>query len=109
MKKSSKTDAPKALSREAKGWWQRLVAEYGLDDEAGLLLLQTALEAFDRMRSAQAAIEKDGASVLDRWGQVKPHPLLAAERDARSGLLQSLRALNFDVEPLKGIGRPGGK
>ncbi len=110
MKKCRRTDAPKALSREAKGWWKRLVTEYGLDDEAGLLLLQIALESFDRMRSAQAAIDKDGPSVRDRWGQVKPHPLLTTERDSRSGMLAALRAMNLDVEPLRDApGRPGGR
>ncbi len=87
-----------------------MVSEYGIKDDAGLLLLQTALEAFDRMKSAQAAIKKDGASVRDRWNQVKAHPLLPVERDSRAGMLAALRALNLDVEPLRdGPGRPGGR
>ena len=109
LKKSAIPTAPKTLSTEARSWWRRLATEYGIQDEAGQLLLQTALEAFDRLRSAQRTIKQDGPTVTDRWGQIKPHPLLAAERDARSGMLQSLRALNLDLEPLKDIGRPGGK
>jgi hypothetical protein len=71
--------------------------------------LQTALEAFDRMRECQKAIERDGAAVKDRWGQVKPHPLLSAERDARGQMLGALKQLNFDIEPLRDRpGRPGG-
>ena len=107
MKKSN--TAPTGLSKEAKAWWRRLVSDYGIEDSGGELLLETALTALDRMRAAQKAIAKDGATVRDRWGQVKPHPLLPVERDARSGMLQALRQLNLDIEPLKGQpGRPVG-
>ncbi len=104
-KKTGRTDAPKTLSREAAQWWKRLIAEYGIEDEVGFLLLQTALESFDRMRSAQAAIAEDGASVMDRFGQTKSHPLLVVERDSRSGMLQALKGLHFDIEPLRDLGR----
>ena len=66
--------------------WDRLVADYGIEDSGGELLLETALTALDRMQAAQAAIAKDGATVEDRWHQVKPHPLLTVERYARSGI-----------------------
>jgi P27 family predicted phage terminase small subunit len=101
---------PKVLSTEARTWWKRLVSEYAIDDDAGLLLLQTAMEAFDRMRVAQEAIREDGVTVLDRFGQRKAHPLLPAERDARSQMLAALKALNLDVEPLHDRpGRPAGR
>lgn len=107
MKKSTK--APQHLSSEAQSWWDKLTAEYALDDEAGKLLLQTALEAFDRMKRAGERINADGEAVEDRFGQVKPHPLLNAERDARSQMLAALKQLNLDVEPLRdGPGRPPG-
>lgn len=101
---------PKGLSTEAKRWWKRLRTEYEIEDDAGLLLLQTGLEAFDRMRLAQEAIARDGMTVRDRFGQPKPHPLLPAERDARAQMLAALRALNLDVEPLQDRpGRPAGR
>jgi P27 family predicted phage terminase small subunit len=102
--------SPKSLSREAKTWWRKIQAEYGIDDEAGLLLLQTACESFDRMRSCQAEIDRDGQVVKDRFDQDKPHPLLSVERDARSQMMQALKQLNLDLEPLRdGPGRPGGR
>jgi hypothetical protein len=62
------------------------------------------------MRLAQEAIERDGMTVLDRFGQRKAHPLLPAERDARAQMLAALRALNLDVEPLhERPGRPAGR
>ncbi len=83
--------------------------EYEITDPAGLLLLQTALEAFDRMRGAQESIANDGATVNDRFGQVRAHPMITVERDARAAMLAALKALNLDLEPLRDrIGRPSG-
>ena len=102
--------APSHLSVEARRWWRKLIDEYGIDDPAGLLLLQTGMEAFDRMKAAQAEIANDGQTILDRFSQPKPHPLLATERDARAQLLAALKSLNLDLEPLRdGPGRPGGR
>lgn len=96
--------APKTLSTEARRWWHRIIAEYEIADDGGLFLLQTALESFDRMRDCQRAIAADGITVLDRFDQRKPHPLLAAERDARSSLLLAFRQLNIDVAPDRPLG-----
>lgn len=102
--------APKQLSTEAKRWWKRLMDEYDITDQAGLLLLQTALESFDRMRSAQAAIATEGQTQIDRFGQAKAHPLLSVERDARAAMIAALKALNLDLEPVRsGPGRPPGR
>jgi P27 family predicted phage terminase small subunit len=107
--KKSTAKAPSHLSPEARRWWRRLQQEYAFDDQGGLLLLQTALESFDRMRAAQAAIKEDGATSLDRFGQLKAHPLLPTERDARAAMMAALRQLNLDLEPLRdGPGRPPG-
>jgi len=101
--------APRGLSTEARKRWQDLQAEYEIVDAAGLQILATYCEAFDRMRSAQRAIKRDGQTSTDRFGQRKAHPLLSVERDARAAMLAALRGLNLDVEPLRDRpGRPGG-
>ena len=83
--------------------------EYEIIDPAGLLLLQTALESFDRMRGAQESIATVGATVTDRFGQLRAHPMITVERDARAAMLAALKALNLDLEPLRdGVGRPSG-
>lgn len=100
---------PGGLSAEAKKWWAAIQDEYAIDDPAGLLLLQTGLEAFDRLRQAQRVIKRDGPVVLDRFGQQKSHPLLTTERDSRAAMLAALKNLNLDIEPLRdGPGRPPG-
>ena len=104
------SNIPEHLSKEAQEWWEKIVSEYGIDDNGGLLLLQTGLEAFDRMKQAQRRIKKDGAQVKDRFGQFKAHPLLTVERDSRSQMLAAIKQLNLDLEPLRdGPGRPPGR
>lgn len=106
MKKSP----PSHLSTEAKALWRSLATEHEIDDAAGLLLLCTALEAFDRMRQSQAMIKAHGVAITDRYNQVKANPAVAAERDSRAAMLASLKALNLDMEPLRDSpGRPSGK
>ncbi len=101
--------APGHLSKEAKSWWDKFQNEYGVSDEAGLLLMQTAMEAFDRMKEAQGILANDGLMVKDRFDQPKSHPLLTTERDSRAQMMAAIKALNFDLEPLReAAGRPGG-
>lgn len=80
-----------------------------LGDTYSQKLLLTALEAHQRARKAREAIDKDGMTSLDKWGQKKPHPLLNVERDSRSAFLTAMKMLNIDVEKSGPIGRPPGR
>ena len=97
-----KTIAPRHLSVEAKKIYRGLVQEYSIADEAGLRILQAALESFDRATRARKQIDEDGMTVRDKNGQIKSHPLIPCERDARAAFLQGLRFLNLEIEQTKG-------
>lgn len=84
------------LSSEADKIRQQIIKDYSMSDIGGLKILDTALEAFERMRQCQERIKKDGIMIKDRFDQAKQHPLLATERDARAQLLQAFRLLNLD-------------
>lgn len=73
--------APNHISAAAKKLWNQILTEYQFDDAAGLVILRTALEAFDRAQAARKAINKDGMTVKGRDGQIRSHPLLTVERD----------------------------
>jgi hypothetical protein len=104
-----KEPSPKGLSSMARRWWTRLVADFSIEDAAGLLLLETALRCFDRAEQARAVLDRDGVTALDGRGRPKQHPAAAVERDSRAGMLASLRALNLDIIPKADRpGRPGG-
>ena len=102
---------PKHLKALARAHGAALVADYPdiAADEAGRGILLVGLAAWQRNQAIRDAIDEQGLTVMDRWGQPKAHPLLAAERDTRAQYLAALKQLNLDVEPIGPIGRPPGK
>jgi phage terminase small subunit len=76
--------------------WKRVIAEFRIDDTAGLLLLRGALEAFDRANQARKTIKAEGAVTQDRFGRSKAHPSVLIERDSRQSMIAALRALKLD-------------
>jgi len=87
------------LSAEAQDIYDSLSKSYNIQDDAGILLLQSAMEAFDRLRSAQRLIKKHGILIMDtRWKQLKNNPAILIETNARSQLLLYFKALNLEFE-----------
>ena len=102
--------APDYLTPESKTLWDSILSEFEIDDCAGLKILSTGLESYDRAQKAREQIDEEGMTLVDRFGISKPHPLLASERDSRAAFLSALKQLNLDLEPLKkGPGRPPSK
>jgi phage terminase small subunit len=89
--------APADLGATGRALWLKLAGAYKVDDEHGQTVLALACRAADREQACRRQIEHDGVSVRDKWNQIKPHPLLAAERDARSQVLAALRALALPI------------
>jgi phage terminase small subunit len=89
--------APHHFGPIEKRMWRELSAAFAFDDPASLAILRVALEAHGRSRECREAIDRDGAAIRDRWQQLKPHPLLASERDARAAFLAAMRSLNLDL------------
>ncbi len=88
---------PEHLEATEADLWSAIVNDYLFADAASLALLAAAMEARQRMRRCREAIDRDGEAVRDRFEQLKPHPLLAAERDARAAFLSAMRLLNLDI------------
>jgi P27 family predicted phage terminase small subunit len=109
MRKTS-INPPKYLSVAARKWWRALMGEYQIEDAAGLLLLTTAMECFDRMKAAGAVLDEEGLTFTDRYGQARPHPAATVEANNRSQMLGAIKQLTLDLEPLRDrVGRPGGR
>ena len=94
-------ETPKHLSQEAQKIWQAIIDEFQIDDSAGVEILRVSLEAFDRAQAARADIEKRGMMYQDRFGQIKVHPLLCVERDARAAFLAGLKQLGLEPDLMK--------
>ena len=107
---TAKIKFKKHVRRESRAEVRRLASEYGIDDSGGLLWLQTWADADTTERDCQDIINKEGLTVVDRFGQKKSHPLLTTIRDARSQKMLALKNLCLDIEPLHDRpGRPEGR
>jgi P27 family predicted phage terminase small subunit len=89
--------APANLSATSRNLWGRLRDEYGIRDVAGLAVLEQALRSLDRAEQARRLLDRQGVVVTDRWGQSKPHPAAAVERDSRAAFLAAVRQLGVQI------------
>lgn len=90
--------APRHLESATGAWWRHVIDEYDLEQHHERLLT-AACEAWDRMTQAREAVTAAGLTVVDRYGQVKPHPLLSVEKDSRIAFARLVRELDLDGEP----------
>lgn len=95
--------APGHLSAPQKRLWLHVAGTWDLEQHQ-LRLLTLMCEALDRGEQAREAVKSDGAYLPDRFGQLKPHPALAVERDARIAVARLARELN--LEPPASESRP---
>jgi phage terminase small subunit len=100
---------PAGYTPEARKLWRDVLEGWSIDP-AAMVLLDGACTALMRVRQAQAMLATAGIVSTDRFGQVKAHPAVIVEQNAKQTLLQSLKALNLDLEPLRDRpGRPPGR
>src|SRR5262249_56527938 len=65
---------PRALGAHGTALWNRVQAEYRIEDIGGIELLTQACQALDRAEELAAAIAHDGSVVYSRTGVPKTHP-----------------------------------
>ena len=99
VKKPSIPRPPAHLSREAKALWRRLLMEWKIDEPGSVAILVSGLESYDRCQEARRILARDGLTIIDKFDQIKPHPLLACVRDAEASFRAALRQLGVDKSP----------
>lgn len=85
------------LGERGRDLWGRVLADYELA-AAELAVLEAACAAYDRLHEAQATLNRDGLTVLDRYDVPKAHPMTAIVRDATTLLARCLRQLDVDLD-----------
>jgi len=99
---------PKSLKKSAsKKIWTEITEAWEID-ESGMVLLMTALEAYERYLEAKEILDKHGFVYKTSSGQLKKNPALEVEKVARGQFLIAWRMLNLGIDPPGNIGRPGG-
>ncbi len=95
--KNAGPHAPAHLSAPTASWWVDVVTTWDLDQHH-VRLLTLAAEAFDRAVQARQVIARRGMTFKDRFGQPKPRPEIAIERDSRTAFARLLRELDLDID-----------
>jgi len=101
--------APQGLRKPGQKLWREIQRQYLIEDSGGVEFLMTACRSQDELATMRALVEKDGCTLLDRFGQIVPHPLLAAIARTETVKRLALHELGLDLEPIKSEGRPRGK
>jgi phage terminase small subunit len=91
---------PATLSDTSKKFWKAVLAGWELDTNH-IRLLQVACEQWDRATEARAAVSEAGAYFSDRHGNIKPHPGLSIEVQARKLFIHALREIGLDAKVLE--------
>jgi phage terminase small subunit len=69
-----------------------------VEDAVGLELLRRLCEASDVADEARARLAVDGLVAANRFGEIRQHPLVSVERDARLAIARLARELRL-LEP----------
>ena len=98
--------APSDLGEHGRRLWISITGEFAIDDAAGLVLLEQAAQAADRVAALRELIDQQGEVIMVR-GQPKAHPALRDELQGRAFIARTLDRLN--LQPLQpNVGRPPG-
>jgi hypothetical protein len=104
---SSRIDPPRKLGASGRGLWDRVQAEFRVDDPGGIELLTLAAQALDRAERLAALINEQGEVIKTRTGVLKAHPALRDELANRSFAARALEKLGVTLEPVRpSVGRP---
>lgn len=95
---------PAGLSRRTQRLWRAIVDAFDLD-AASLAVLEEACRSLDRADQARALVEAEGITFRDRFGQIRPHPAVTIERDARGAAVRALDVLGLEGEEVRAFAR----
>ncbi|MDZ7699500.1 MAG: P27 family phage terminase small subunit [Deltaproteobacteria bacterium] len=88
---------PKKAGDELK---EAILEQFDISDQAGLEILEQAIQSYIRMEQAREIVDKDGLTYTNRFNEIREHPSLNTERKARSQFLQALKQLSLDIVPI---------
>lgn len=89
---------PDGLSASARAWLEGIAAEWLLESHHRSLLVLAA-RAWDRAEAARHAIEAEGLTFEDRFGQPHERPEVGIERAAMNSFRLLVRELGLDIKP----------
>lgn len=88
---------PADLGEPERVIWAGVFLDYRQSTRLAVDVLRSGLESHQRARECRETIARDGATVAGRDGQLRAHPLLAVERDARAAWLAAVKLLGLEL------------
>jgi hypothetical protein len=85
---------PKGTGPAGRKLWKAVHDDWQLEAHE-ITLLTEAVRTVDALDELQAAVDRDGAIVPDRFGQERAHPALVEARQLRIALARLLAALRL--------------
>jgi len=104
-KKNEPVKVPHDLSEAMQKWYVHVIKNYILDRHHELIL-EEACRANDRAAEAREILKREGLAVRDKYGQIKPHPCAAIERQSQIIFIRALRELRLDEGETEEYSRP---
>ena len=90
--------AYKRLKLPTRKWINKVKSTWQLDDHHQRILI-LAGQAWDRAQDAKILVDTDGSTIKDRFGQMKPHPMIEVERQIARG--EEAQALRSEISALR--------
>jgi phage terminase small subunit len=94
------------LKKATRAWVEQMKADYVLDEHHELML-EAAGQLWDRYEEARDIISRDGILVTSPTGVLKPHPLIATERNAVREFAALIKQLKLDGDDRETLPVPG--
>ena len=89
--------APKHLGEAGKIFWKKTLREYKFEDTHEYERLADACVTRDTVAECIKKIEIEGLTILDRFGQEKPHVAVKIMHDAQALFLRIVRELGLNL------------
>lgn len=99
---------PKWLGPDGRAYFKKIHTDFVVEPHQFPIVENAALQV-DRAAQARAVIAVEGITTKDRFGQIRTHPSVDAERAAHLAFTRIQRELGLDVAPPpnRGPARPG--
>ena len=102
---STQPRPPAGLTPATRAWWRDVTSGWELESHH-LKLLAICCRAWDEAEAASELVRRDGLTVVQPSGAVRPNPALRIANEARALYARCLRELDLDVQPPADAQRP---
>jgi hypothetical protein len=91
----ARSSPPRYLSRQMKNFWKLTFERRDLQPHEEAIFLE-ACRSFERAEQARKVLLRKGLTYDDRFGQPRPRPEIAVERESRLVFAKLIKHLNLD-------------